>query len=47
MTASTRVSFGVYNTLDEVEAFLTALDRVPTVFGLDVEATATAAAEAS
>ena len=25
----------------------TALDRVPTVFGLDVEATATAAAEAS
>lgn len=47
VTASTRVSFGVYNTVDEVEEFLTALDRVPTVFGLDVEATATAAAEAS
>ncbi|MCG8655254.1 cysteine desulfurase [Yimella sp. NH-Cas1] len=35
--ASTRVSFGVYNTLDEVDAFLNALDRVPAVFGLDAE----------
>ena len=35
--ASTRVSFGVYTTLDEVDAFLNALDRVPAVFGLDAE----------
>ncbi len=32
--ASTRASFGVYTTTDEVEAFLTALDRVPQVFGV-------------
>ncbi|MBD2760295.1 cysteine desulfurase [Yimella sp. cx-573] len=34
--ASTRVSFGVYNTVDEVAVFLDALDKVPAVFGLDV-----------
>ncbi|GAA3672415.1 cysteine desulfurase [Yimella lutea] len=37
VSASTRVSFGVYTTLDEVDAFLNALDRVPAVFGLDAE----------
>lgn len=31
VTASTRASFGPYTTLDEVDAFLTALDRVPGV----------------
>lgn len=34
--ASSRVSFNVYSTADDVEAFLTALDRVPSVFGLEV-----------
>ena len=34
--ASSRVSFNVYSTVDDVEAFLAALDRVPTVFGLEV-----------
>lgn len=34
--ASSRVSFNVYSTLEDVEAFLTALDRVPDVFGLEV-----------
>ncbi|MGB7448248.1 MAG: SufS family cysteine desulfurase [Ornithinimicrobium sp.] len=34
--ASTRVSFGVYTTTAEVDAFLTALDTVPAVFGLGV-----------
>ena len=34
--ASNRVSFNVYSTREDVEAFLTALDRVPTVFGLEV-----------
>ena len=34
--ASTRASFNVYSTLDEVQAFLTALDRVPKIFGLEV-----------
>ena len=42
VTSSTRVSFSVYNTVAEVEAFLTALDRVPAVFGIDVAATAEA-----
>ncbi|GAB3583884.1 aminotransferase class V-fold PLP-dependent enzyme [Calidifontibacter terrae] len=40
VVASTRASFGVYNTLAEVEAFLTALDRVPGIFGIDVSAKA-------
>ena len=44
--ASTRVSFGVYNTLDEVDAFLNALDRVPAVFGLDAEIAQAADAKA-
>ena len=34
--ASSRVSFNVYSTLDDVDAFLTALDRVPGIFGLEV-----------
>lgn len=34
--ASSRVSFNVYSTLDDVEAFLTALDRVPGIFELEV-----------
>lgn len=34
--ASSRVSFNVYSTSDDVETFLTALDRVPEVFGLEV-----------
>jgi cysteine desulfurase/selenocysteine lyase len=33
-TATARASFAAYNTLDEVEALLTALDRVPAVFGV-------------
>jgi cysteine desulfurase/selenocysteine lyase len=33
VTASTRASFAAYNTVAEVEALLTALDRVPVVFG--------------
>jgi cysteine desulfurase/selenocysteine lyase len=33
-TATARASFAAYNTLDEVEAMLTALDRVPEVFGV-------------
>ena len=33
-TATARASFAAYNTLDEVEAMLTALDRVPAVFGV-------------
>jgi cysteine desulfurase/selenocysteine lyase len=35
IAATTRASFGVYNTLDEVETLLTALDRVPDIFGID------------
>lgn len=35
--ASTRVSFGPYTTTDEVQAFLTALDRVPGIFGVPVD----------
>ena len=33
VTATTRASFAAYNTVDEVEVLLTALDRVPVVFG--------------
>jgi cysteine desulfurase/selenocysteine lyase len=33
LTATTRASFAAYNTLAEVDALLTALDRVPVVFG--------------
>jgi cysteine desulfurase/selenocysteine lyase len=36
VAASTRASFGPYNGVDDVEALLTALDRVPGMFGLDV-----------
>ena len=36
-TATARASFAAYNTLEEVEAMLTALDRVPEVFGTTVE----------
>ena len=35
VAATTRVSVHAYNSLEEVEVFLTALDRVPAVFGLD------------
>jgi cysteine desulfurase/selenocysteine lyase len=33
VTATTRASFAAYNTVADVEALLTALDRVPVVFG--------------
>ena len=32
--ASTRASFGVYTTLEEIDAFAAALDRVPGIFGM-------------
>ncbi|HET9633097.1 MAG TPA: SufS family cysteine desulfurase [Terrabacter sp.] len=35
VTASARASFAAYNTLEEVDALLAALDRVPAVFGLE------------
>jgi cysteine desulfurase/selenocysteine lyase len=35
--ATTRASFAVYNTAAEVDALVEALDRVPAVFGLDLE----------
>lgn len=35
--ATTRASFAPYNTPAEVEQFLTALDQVPAVFGVDVQ----------
>lgn len=38
LTASTRVSFSVYTTLEDVAAFATALDRVPQIFGLETGA---------
>ena len=38
--ATTRASFSVYSTREDVEAFLTALDRVPEVFGSMMEVTA-------
>jgi cysteine desulfurase/selenocysteine lyase len=31
--ATTRASFAIYNTRAEIETLLTALDRVPAVFG--------------
>ena len=34
ITSSTRASFSVYTTLEEVEAFAAALDRVPQIFGV-------------
>jgi cysteine desulfurase/selenocysteine lyase len=33
ITATTRATFAAYNTVSEVDALLTALDRVPVVFG--------------
>jgi cysteine desulfurase/selenocysteine lyase len=36
VAASTRASFAPYNGVDDVEALLAALDRVPGLFGLDV-----------
>jgi len=36
VTATTRASFAPYNTVSEVEALLTALDRVPAVFGVAI-----------
>jgi cysteine desulfurase/selenocysteine lyase len=36
-TATTRASFAVYNTTADVDALVEALDRVPAVFGLDLE----------
>ena len=35
-TATTRASFAAYNTPDEVDALLGALDRVPAIFGVEV-----------
>lgn len=34
VSASTRVSFAVYSTHEEIDIFLKALDRVPTIFGV-------------
>ena len=34
MTATTRASLAAYNTPDEVDALLDALDRVPAIFGV-------------
>ena len=36
VTATTRASFAAYNTLSEVDALLSALDRVPAVFGVAI-----------
>ena len=36
VAATTRASFAPYNTVDEVDALLSALDKVPAIFGLDV-----------
>ena len=36
VTATTRASFAAYNTLAEVDALLSALDRVPAVFGVAI-----------
>lgn len=36
IAATTRATFGVYNTAAEVDALLAALDTVPAVFGVDV-----------
>jgi cysteine desulfurase/selenocysteine lyase len=38
VVATTRASFAAYSTAGEVDALLTALDRVPAVFGLEVSA---------
>ena len=35
LTSTTRASFSVYTTLEDVQAFATALDRVPQIFGLE------------
>ncbi|MEO8851733.1 MAG: SufS family cysteine desulfurase [Allobranchiibius sp.] len=35
LTSSTRASFSVYTTIDDVAALATALDRVPQIFGLE------------
>ncbi len=35
VTATTRASFAAYNTFEEVEVLLGALDRVPEIFGID------------
>lgn len=37
VTASTRVSFGIYTSIEEIDAFLGALDEVPAIFGVRVE----------
>ena len=34
--ASSRISFNVYSTREEIDAFFAALDRVPSIFGLEV-----------
>ena len=34
LTATTRASFGVYTTVEEIDAFAAALDRVPEIFGV-------------
>ena len=36
VTATTRASFAAYNTLSEVDVLLSALDRVPAVFGVAI-----------
>jgi cysteine desulfurase/selenocysteine lyase len=36
VTATTRATFAAYNTLSDVDALLTALDRVPVVFGVAI-----------
>ncbi len=37
VTATTRASFAAYNTVGEVDVLLTALDRVPQIFGVGTE----------
>ena len=36
VTATTRASFAAYNTFDDVDVLLRALDRVPGIFGIDL-----------
>ena len=36
VAATTRVTFAAYNTVDEIDAMLRPLDRVPAMFGLEV-----------
>ncbi|PID97093.1 MAG: cysteine desulfurase [Actinomycetales bacterium] len=38
VAATTRASFAAYNTADEVDALVTALDRVPAIFGIETMA---------